>query len=204
MADEKTKLTEQQYTSCLASVELLRMGQPIGMAADDWGSIEQANRAHLALMIDKHDCTDHDMTSVLQILDSESPVNVQRVVPDYDPLLQRAREAYPENVNGSWVQTWEVTDLSPEELAQAEANRIESLWQAAHKKEFDSINGSAVGMVTLGLLAGKPKCQAVQAWIQSIWNLYYERKASGSTDTDYSVCGEMPHSVPELMAEVLG
>ena len=91
-----------------------------------------------------------------------------------------------------------------EELAARDAKRVEALWEAAHNKEFSAISGSAIGMLALGVLQSKPKCLAVQSWIASIWTEYYVRKSSCSTNTDYSFAGDMPHSVPELMAEVYG
>ena len=136
--------------------------------------------------------------------------------PAFDQYSQKCTEFAPQiSVKGTWEQVWLVTDLIGEELeaglarkaedeAKAETSRIESLWQAAHDKEYAAISGSAIGMLALGVLQSKPKCLAVQAWIASIWTEYYNRKSSGSTDTDYSFAGDMPHSVPELMAEVYG
>lgn len=80
--------------------------------------------------------------------------------------------------------------------------RVASLWKAAHEHEFSQISGSAIGLLTMGVLQGLPKCLAVQYWIKSIWDIYYTRKANGSTDSDYSSVGECPHSVPELMQEL--
>lgn len=102
-----------------------------------------------------------------------------------------------------WVGT------SEEEQAYLEyrvGENIEMLWQAAHDYEYTSINGAALSMVLLGVIQNKPKCLAVQNWIQSIWNLYYSRKATitkGVTpECDFSVCGTIPHSIPELMEEL--
>jgi len=83
-----------------------------------------------------------------------------------------------------------------------EITRVVSLWQAAHNYEYAQISGSAIGLLAMGVMTGKPKCIAVQAWIKSIWTTYYTRKANGSTDTDYSFAGSIPHSVPEIMAEM--
>lgn len=83
-----------------------------------------------------------------------------------------------------------------------EAKRIASLWQAAHDYEYAEISGSAVGLLAIGVMQGKPKCIAVQNWIHGIWAEYYTRKAGTSTDTDYSVCGTIPHTIPEIMNEL--
>lgn len=102
-------------------------------------------------------------------------------------------------------------ELSEQEFAAAlvavkEAN-IAALWQAAHDYEYAEISGSAIGALVLGVMQSKPKCSAVQAWIQSIWNLYYTRKPlvtheASSVSFDFSSCGPIPYTVPELMSEI--
>ena len=88
------------------------------------------------------------------------------------------------------------------------AGFTERLWSSAHDHEYKCINGSAIGMLSLGVLLRKPKSLAVSAWIQSIWNLYYSRKplvtvVEDLSLYDFSQCGPMPYSVPEIMQEVL-
>ena len=95
---------------------------------------------------------------------------------------------------------WTSADCNPYVLADRE--RIEGLWQAAHDYEFASVNGSGVGLVTMGVLQGLPKALSVQLWVKSIWEEYYLRKANGSQDLDFSVVGNCPHSIPELMSEL--
>lgn len=93
-----------------------------------------------------------------------------------------------------------VTILTPEQI---EIQRINQLWQFAHNLEYSAISGSAIGLITMGVLQSKPKCLAVEAWIKSIWTEYYVRKANDSTDYDFAtVAGVCPYSVPELMAEL--
>lgn len=95
--------------------------------------------------------------------------------------------------------------LSAEATAQSitdEKRRVAALWQAAHDYEFQQVSGSAIGLLAMGVMMGKPKCLAVQNWIKSIWTEYYTRKATGSHDTDFSGAGQIPHSVPDLMAEL--
>lgn len=98
----------------------------------------------------------------------------------------------------------EALQHAAEATAREEANsrRVAALWQAAHDYEFAQVSGSAIGLLAMGVMMGKPKCLAVQGWIKSIWAEYYTRKASGSTSTDFSQAGPCPHSVPELMAEL--
>ena len=127
---------------------------------------------------------------------------VESPEPSFDSATQRVTEAEPMLVNGEWTQQWSVVDLSPEEVATKDAGRIAALWQAAHDIEYDAISGSAVGLLTMGVMQGKPKCVAVQAWIKDLWALYYQRKFGGSSDTDFSPVGGCPHTVPELMEEL--
>lgn len=98
------------------------------------------------------------------------------------------------------------TKKSQEQLdelaAQKEAQRIASLWQSAHDYEYAQVSGSAIGLLAMGVMQAAPKCTAVQNWIKGIWSEYYTRKVGTSTDTDYSVCGACPYTVPELMAEL--
>lgn len=103
-------------------------------------------------------------------------------------------------------------DLTDEEFAegieQMKQANISALWSAAHNYEYSQISGTATGLLVLGVLKGMPKCIAVQAWVTSIWNLYYARKPLVTHEQDvdlldFSSCGQMPHSVPELMAEVM-
>ena len=115
-------------------------------------------------------------------------------------------EASPTLTNGAWTQRWELTPRSPDEVAAILSDRdrvrVAKLWQAAHDLEYNAISGSAVGLITMGVMTGKPKCIAVQNWIKSIWTEYYKRKADGSEALDFSGVGECPHSVPELMQEL--
>ena len=88
------------------------------------------------------------------------------------------------------------------QLAAIESKRIAALWKGAHDYETAQISGSAIGLLAIGVMQSLPKCLAVQAWIKSIWTLYYTRKAGTETSTDYASCGAIPHSVPELMIEL--
>lgn len=127
---------------------------------------------------------------------------VESVQPGFNQASQKIQEGVPALVEGIWTQQWNVVDLTPEETASTDGERIAALWQAAHDTEFNAISGSAVGLIVLGVMQGKPKCMAVQLWIKSLWALYYERKANGSDSTDFSTVGTCPHSVPELMQEL--
>lgn len=103
-------------------------------------------------------------------------------------------------------------DLTQEEfdaaLIELTNTNTMALWQAAHDYEYAQISGSATGLLTLGVLQSKPKSAAIMTWIQSIWTLYYSRKPTVTHEwnaalLDFSSCGTIPYSIPELMAEVL-
>lgn len=94
------------------------------------------------------------------------------------------------------------------EIEDRKQHYISQLWDAAHAYEFAEINGTGTGLLTLGVLKGLPKSMAVQAWVTSIWDLYYKRKAAMTHEPDpkafdFSVCGAMPYTIPELMEEAL-
>ena len=91
--------------------------------------------------------------------------------------------------------------------AQIVSDTINSLWQAAHDWEYQYINGVAIGLLALGVAKASPISMAIAAWDAGIWNLYYSRKAnvtinSDSTILDFSSCGPMPYTIPELRTEL--
>jgi hypothetical protein len=110
--------------------------------------------------------------------------------------------------DGSLVRNPALSDAEYAELVEASRQgHLTALWQAAHDYELEYISGSAASMVTLGLISGNEKCVAVTKWIQSIWSLYYQRKALVTHEWDaalydFSECRRIPYSVPEIMAEM--
>jgi hypothetical protein len=92
-------------------------------------------------------------------------------------------------------------DDTPEIVAQ----KSYLLWKAANDYQESFISGMAGGMVTLGVIANKPKALAVARWIDSIWAEYYARKSLVSVvsndNLDFSSLGPIPYSVPELTIE---
>ena len=131
----------------------------------------------------------------------------QTVAPNnFDPVTHHAVKAGSEFANGQWQLKWQVEPVSESQLQVnllvAEDRRVSDLWQGAYDYEFAEISGVAIGMLVLGVLQAKPKAVAVKDWSQSIWTEYYTRKANGTTNTDYSMLGACPHSIPELMAEL--
>jgi len=93
-------------------------------------------------------------------------------------------------------------------IPQQKADNLESLWQEATKYQESFISGAAIGLLTMGVIQNKPKSLAVMAWINSIWNGHYYPQRELVTHEyqgyDFTVCGTIPYSVPELTAEVLG
>jgi hypothetical protein len=136
--------------------------------------------------------------AVFRLYESDTPI--------YDMATQVIEEGPVVLIDGDWHKSWNIVDKTAESLAAEAASRetirIASLWQAAHDKEYEAISGSAIGLIAMGVLQGKPKCAAVQNWIKALWSEYYARKASGSDNLDFSIAGECPHTVPELMSEL--
>ena len=86
------------------------------------------------------------------------------------------------------------------------SSKIEALWKAADSYVSSYISGVAIGLLTIGLIQHLPKALAVTAWSSGIWAEYYQRKAlvtyNSEDNLDFSSFGGMPHSVPELQAEL--
>lgn len=137
--------------------------------------------------------------------------------PPFDAMTQEVSEAKPVEIDGTWTQQWQVTELSPEQVdanqaakTQADAallkSKIEALWAAADKYTSSYISGVAIGLLTIAVIQQKPKAMAVTAWSSAVWAEYYARKALVTPDSvdnhDFSSFGPIPHSVPELQAEV--
>jgi len=131
---------------------------------------------------------------ILQVSAPEDPANVANnclgykittLTPEISAILQEA---------GSYERV----------AAEVEKTRINSLWFSANRLESYILTPTVVGLITQGVIQGKPKCIAVQAWVNAIWAEYYVRKASGSDDINYiPVVGNCPHTVPELVAELV-
>ena len=138
--------------------------------------------------------------------------------PVFDPMTQGVREQAPVfTAKGNWEQSWEIIELDPETIAANQAkkaeqdakmvaDKIESLWQAADKYVTGYISGVAIGILTIGVLQGKPKCMVVSNWSNQVWSEYYTRKAAITVDSpldlDFSSFGPIPYTIPELQAEV--
>jgi len=62
--------------------------------------------------------------------------------PSYDPITQNLKELTPEEIDGVWTQVWEVTDATPEEIAQRTAEYNDQQKQnrlLAYERESDPI-----------------------------------------------------------------
>lgn len=62
--------------------------------------------------------------------------------PSYDPITQNIKEGIPAIENGEWVQVWELTNASPEEIEERTAQRLEGIKAqraAAYKEESDPL-----------------------------------------------------------------
>ena len=137
-----------------------------------------------------------------EVINSDSSIT-----PAYDETVPQ-----PDIIIPAWIEeieaeyTIEIVDISAEMDAKDLQEKYDSLWKAANDFQSGQISGAAIGLLTIGVLAQKPKCTAVQAWIKSVWIEYYIRKAGvdlqNNVNLDFSICGNIPYSVPELMEEV--
>jgi len=129
------------------------------------------------------------------------------IVPAWDEFIPQ-----PDIIIPAWTEeieaeyTIEIVDITAEVNAKELQRKYDYLWKAANDFQSGQISGAAIGLLTIGVLAQKPKCTAVQAWIKSVWVEYYTRKAGvnlqNNVNLDFSICGNVPYTVPELMEEV--
>lgn len=143
------------------------------------------------------------------------------IIPAWDEVIPQApiitpawdeSTPQPDIIIPAWIEeieaeyTIEIVDITDEMNAKDLQRKYDYLWKAANDFQSGQISGAAIGLLTIGVLAQKPKCTAVQAWIKSVWVEYYTRKAGVSlqnnVNLDFSICGNIPHTVPELMEEV--
>lgn len=137
----------------------------------------------------------------------ESIPQATTITPAWDESIPQ-----PDIVIPAWTEeveaeyTIEIVDITDEVNAKDLQRKYDYLWKAANDFQSGQISGAAIGLLTIGVLAQKPKCTAVQAWIKSVWVEYYTRKAGvnlqNNVNLDFSICGNIPYSVPELMEEV--
>lgn len=82
------------------------------------------------------------------------------------------------------------------------AQLSQHLWQTATDYEAQYISNAGFGLVTLGVIAGKPKAIAVHDWLQALWLDYQSRKSDlANASLDFSNNGPMPFTITELMGE---
>ena len=109
-------------------------------------------------------------------------------------------------INAVQMDAQQVAAWNAAQDAAAVAAKIERLWAAADAYTSGYISGVAIGLLTIGVMQSKPKALAVSAWSSAVWDGYYARKAlvtaSSVENLDFSSHGPMPHSVPELRAEL--
>ena len=199
-------------------IELLEIGEAWGRPHTIINHLEQVNPQEPLIVHHEEVSTPVDD---LIIHHQESVNELDEIVPAWDEVIPQApiiTPAYDELVPQppiiipAWSEeieaeyTIEIVDITDEVNAKDLASKYDSLWKAANDFQSAQISGAAIGLLTIGVLAQKPKCTAVQAWIKSVWVEYYTRKAGvdlqNNVNLDFSVCGNIPYSVPELMEEV--
>ena len=127
--------------------------------------------------------------------------NVALVTGSLPDALDWAARINAVQMDATQVTAWQAA----QDAATIEA-KIGRLWAAADAYTSSYISGVAVGLLTIGVMQGKPKALAVSAWSSAVWDDYYARKAlvtvSSVDNLDFSSHGPMPHSVSELRAEL--
>ena len=127
--------------------------------------------------------------------------NVALVTGSLPDALEWAARINAVQMDAGQVAAWQAA----QDAATIEA-KIGCLWAAADAYTSGYISGVAIGLLTIGVMQGKPKALAVSAWSSEVWDDYYARKAivtvSSVDNLDFSSHGPMPHSVPELRAEL--
>ena len=134
-----------------------------------------------------------------------SNMRVAALMTDDAPLSDNCIEA-PENFDFDKFDKYELLDGVLTLPVEPTSEKIEALWQAADRYVTGYISGVAVGILTIGVIQGKPKALAVTAWSNAVWSDYYARKAlvegGAVPNLDFSTHGPMPHTVPELQDEI--
>jgi hypothetical protein len=131
--------------------------------------------------------------------------------PTYDPATQvvGAVVVSPELDSA----TSSVTDKSQGQLDTELTNKvitnITALWTAANQYQIERISGGALVLCDRLVRVDNAKGIAVDTWMWNHWSVYYQRKAAVSTGIDltnelldFTVSGDMPYSVNELMTEL--
>ena len=140
----------------------------------------------------------HDDASVLGF---DLRGNVALVTGTLPDALEWAARINAVQMDAGQVAAWQAA-----QDAAAVAAKIDRLWAAADGYTSGYISGVAIGLLTIGVLQLKSKALAVSAWSSAVWDDYYARKAlvtaSSVENLDFSSHGPMPHSVPELRAEL--
>ena len=134
-----------------------------------------------------------------------SNMRVAALMTDDAPLSDNCIEA-PENFDFDKFDKYELLDGVLTLPVEPVSEKIEALWQAADQYVTGYISGVAIGILTVGVIQGKPKALAVTAWSNTVWSDYYARKAlvegGAVPNLDFSTHGPIPHTVPELQSEI--
>jgi hypothetical protein len=111
---------------------------------------------------------------------------VSQTPPEHDPITQNLSQDTPTLVDGQWLQTWEITEASAEQIAERQRDLIDYLafWDALmmstvyasiREQSFTSLPLNTLATEFIALLgdakAGRPSEPAIQASIDAI--LFY-------------------------------
>jgi hypothetical protein len=97
----------------------------------------------------------------------------------------------------------------PEAFAEYKQSIINQLWDAATKYQETKLNASGLTGMMYKAQQGGTKATANVNWVNSIWALYYARRAEveilpfsyNAEWMDFSTCGNIPYSYYEAFSE---
>ena len=142
---------------------------------------------------------------IVDVLEEEVSIELMRMNGvDCDLILSDKTDHY--EIGFDFLQD-EYEALDKTDHYEKEEERISELWQRATAYEQKYISGSMYTVLAVLIESKNIKSLEVSAWVRSIWDLYYQEKYKIRNEDgynsleDFSVCGDCPHSVPELINE---
>ena len=97
----------------------------------------------------------------------------------------------------------EESDRAAAQAEAAEVSRITGLWQAYRNFQNEHLTDDLAAMYYMEK-ANSTKAQEVLDWKDALWTQYYQDKANGVDEPDFSSVAAMPHDYLSIRAEIEG
>jgi len=143
--------------------------------------------------------------------DEEALIFAASLPPEHNYTVEEQGNGYQRMIGepAPALEPSEPQGMTPAELSQMlEEARLEALYQSAMKQQAKTCDSNFYGLLTaiaaLSQGTGQPvpeKAAACIEWLESLWSDYHSRKATGSTDYDFSAYGRCPFTFLEVRAE---